>query len=98
MEKVNAEAEVVGVTPKPKGLNKGQRARLTKLADQLEKLQEEWHSLDKNNDDAALKVFLPQPLVEAAQKAGGTGGASGQPEMRSRASPDMGIWECLIYS
>ena len=69
VEKVDAEAEAAGVTPKPKGLNKGQRARLTKLADQLEKLQEEWHSLEKNNDDAVLKAFLPQPLVESAQKA-----------------------------
>ena len=29
----------------------------------------EWHSLEKNNDDAVLTSFLPQPLVESAQKA-----------------------------
>ena len=69
LEKVNAEAEAAGVTPKPKGLNKGQRARLTKLADQLEKLHLEWRSLEESNDDAVLKAFLPQPLVESAQKA-----------------------------
>ena len=55
--------------PQAKGVNKGQRARLAKLADKLEEIHVEWNSVQQNIDNAVMKAFLPQPLVESAQKA-----------------------------
>ena len=69
VEKVEAEAEAAGVAPQGKGPNKGQRARLAKLADKLEEIHVEWNEVQQNIDNPVMKDFLPQPLVESAQKA-----------------------------
>ena len=54
---------------KGKALNKPQRGKLAKLADKLEKIQEEWNDLEKHREDAFLWDLLPKPLLTSAQQA-----------------------------
>ena len=58
-----------GDEPRGKSLGKGQRARLAKLADKLQEMHVEWAAVKENIDDGVMKAFLPQPLLESAQKA-----------------------------
>ena len=68
VEKV-AKGEAEGDAPQGKRLGKGQRARLDKLAEKLQDMHVEWDSVKQNIDDAVIKAFLPQPVLEKAQKA-----------------------------